>query len=782
MSTHIFTKPRRIFWLGMHKVLKPTELRLLRGMGYEVFNPAYISPVYDQSADLTIDLDQPSTLPPDVFKTLIEYDFFYRPIDQNIADLLNEHFDVAIVTINAHWLIALMRAFQGPTIYRTYGQHQSLSEDIIREGAWEMIISRENFAIVPFAQETVENEHRWFLELCTEAVPYQIPDDVFGEAHWTYEERRAEVAVSLPNIQNPYFGAAYERFTARFQESYFRLYGPQRSHPEDARIVGALPRSEFLQRLRQSSAYYYDYRDRVAYLPPIEMMEMRGPTVCAKGSLLARFLQGTPNVATDDEDAREKLNRLVRGDKHLSAELIAAQEETRRRYDRTIVQPTFERVFGDLLSARVDRAALASITGPIIQNPTCSAPREKIAVALHADGLFAHKEGRAYAFEGIPRVVDAIVKTVGRSPGVSCEIACTRNAAPVLFDFFEAERKRGTVDLHVINMPKGRDAPDALAARMKWLDHVETDPTVSTALAPHYYLFPELLLTTKRLALYLPDYFPHLAPNEVFDETPERDARNKRVGVALAEKADRILTNSHFTRRYLPDAGFTRSEDDPKVVVAPLPFLGINRAVALTEDEEALVAGHLCGRPFLFYPTANRPNKNLVLLLEAFAEVRFNRPELGLALTCDLNVYPAVAMKVQELELHDHIHLFPRASEGLLRWLYKNSVALTLSSVLEGNFPPQILEALNYETPVVATALPTIVEILGKEADQLLLFQTNDRAGLISGIEKAITQREAVLAAQAQVAVQMRERNSSEAFERQLRLVFPELMTSSGDT
>lgn len=765
----------------MHKVLKPTELRMLRGMGYEVFNPAYISPVYDQSADLTIDLDQPTTLPSEVFKTLIEYDFFYRPIDNNISRLLNEHFDAAIVTINAHWLIALMRAFDGPVIYRTYGQHQSLSEDIIRENAWEMIISRENFAIVPFADETVENEHRWFLDLCAESVPYQIPDDVFEEAHWAFEARRPEVAVSLPNIQNPYFAAAYQRFSARYPESYFRLYGPQRAHPDDRRIVGALPRAEFLQKLRQSSAYYYDYRDQVAYLPPIEMMEMRGPTVCAKGSLLARFLDGTPNVARDDEDAREKLTRLVIGDRSLSGELVAAQEETRRRYDRAIVQPTFERVFRSLLDNDVGRIPLASINGPVIRNSSPPTSRKKIAVALHADGLFAHKEGRAYAFEGIPRVVDSIVKAAGQTQGVSCEISCTRNAAPILFDFFQAERKQDTVELHVIDMPKGRDAPDALAARMQWLDHVDSDPSISTALAPHYYLFPELILSTKRIALYLPDYFPHLAPNEVFDETPEKDARNKLVGLALAEKADRILTNSHFTRRYLPDAGFTRSVDEPKVVVAPLPFLGIDRALDLTEDEEALIIANLCGRPFLFYPTANRPNKNLVLLLEAFAEVRFTRPELGLALTCDLNVYPAVALKVQELELHDHIHLFPRASEGLLRWLYKNSLALTLSSVLEGNFPPQVLEALNYGTPVVATALPTIVEILGEDTDKLLLFQANDKAGLIAGIEKAIMEREVVLNTQAEVAAQMRNRNSNEAFAHQLHQVLPELAPPSGE-
>lgn len=37
---------KRIFWLGMHKVLSQTELPHLRALGYEVFNPPYLSSVY----------------------------------------------------------------------------------------------------------------------------------------------------------------------------------------------------------------------------------------------------------------------------------------------------------------------------------------------------------------------------------------------------------------------------------------------------------------------------------------------------------------------------------------------------------------------------------------------------------------------------------------------------------------------------------------------------------------------------------------------------------------
>lgn len=773
------SRSRRIFWLGMHKVLKPTELRRLRELGHEVFNPAYISPIYDQSADLRIDREQPTTLPRDVFNSLLGYDFFYKTIDPNIARLLNEHFDVVIVTINPNWLKSFLDVFQGQIIYRTYGQHFSISETMIADGMWQSILSRDNLTIVPFAAESVETEHRWFVDLCSEPVPYQISDDVFGHALWDFDDCAREIAVSLPNIQNAYYSAAYERFSGAFPESYFRLYGPQRHAPEDERIIGELPREDFLERLRRSAGYYYDFRDDVAYLPPIEMMEMRGPVLCAAGSLLARFLgEDSPNVCADDDEAREKLRRLVNGDRAFAADLIASQETTRQRYDPAFVVPIFDRVMSGLLDGSPKPAKLRKV-GPVLEAAGVDRREKTIAVALHADGLFEHKAGRPYAFEGIPRVVDTLVKTLTNEPNVACEVSCTRQSAPVIYDFFREQFATGAVRLYLIDAPQGRDSPGALLQRLAWVDAVDEQSDITTVVAPHYYLFPELILSETRLVLYLPDYFPYLAPGEVFDETVEKDARNKQVGLALASRADRILTNSEFTRAYLPKAGFSSHRDDPKVVVAPLPFLGADRALDLTREEQNLVLMRLAGRPFLFYPTANRPNKNLKCLFEAFSRLRLARPDLGLAMTCDLYSYPPAAEAAKRLGLLDDIHLFPRASEGLLRWFYQNSVALCLTSNLEGNFPPQVLEALNYGAPVVATRLPMITEVLGDMSDQLLLVSPNDAAGFANAVEVVFRSREMILRKQDSVVVYLRERTSLARFASRMQDVFTEMLPAS---
>lgn len=779
-------KSNRLFWLGMHKVLKRTELPRLRGLGYEVFNPPYISPVYDQSADRRVDWDQPTTLPRDVFKSLINHDFFYTQVPPDIAELLNNYFDTIIVTINADWLKAILHGFNGRVIYRVYGQHFSLSSKIVEIELWQTVACRDNFTIVPFSAESVENEHRWFLERCSQPVPYQIPDDVFGATQsWHESEHRCEIATSIPNIQNPYFAAAYEEFRQEYPQAFFRIYGPQRDMPADGRIVGKLERQEFLRRLRESSGFYYNYKDSVCYLPPIEMMQLGGPVLCAAGSLLSRFYDiDAPGIVADPEDGETKLIRLLNNDSHFIAEVLQSQETVRRRYDRALVGPVFDTVFTDILRSKVPaplKFAGATVKGRETPSQT---GRKKIVIPLHVNGLFGHERGRAYAFEGIPRVVDVVIDVLVAQTELDVLVSCTSESVPVVSDFFITHMASGRLSLHVVDFRHERatEAAEALVfadadvARAKiealrFVDVVNSDPSVVAVLVPHYYLFPEFLLCRRPLALYLPDYFPHLLPGVAFDTSFEKDAQNKKIGVAMANKAERILTNSEFTKAYLPDAGFVSEEAVDKIVVAPLPFLGGKRALPLDREENARLLDRVGLRPFLFYPTANRPNKQIAFLLRLFTRLRQTHPTLGLVLTCSLGSHPPAAQEAQRLGISDDLIFFPRASEGVLRWLYENSAALCLTSTLEGNFPPQVLEALGYKAPVVATRLPTITEILGEASEGLLLCRPLDLDDFAGKVTVAITARDEVLARQERVRERLKKWNSPELFSQRLKSV-----------
>lgn len=770
-------KYRRIFWLGMHKILRSTELVQLRAMGYEVFSPEYISPIYDQSADLTPQAHQYTTLPPGVFRRLLEYDFFYRPIQEDIAELLNAYFDAAIVTINPDWLFSFLDAYGGPVVYRIYGQPYSLSEHCTANGRWTTLLTRPNFSIVPFANESVEREQPWFRELCVEAVPYQIPDDVFEFVGNRPKRPRSEVAVSIPNISNPYYASAYHDFVMNFPDVFFRIYGPQREIPADGRVIGELSRQRFLGCLQSSSGFLYPYRDNVCYLPPIESMQLGCPVVYMPNSLLARFSDPrNPGAARSAEHARQLCERLKDGDTRLAAEIVAAQEPVRQRYDRSLVKPQFERTIRRLLENPA-RPPSARLQDRLIRGQGAANNKMPFAIIpLHVDGLFHRIDGRPVALEGIPRVVEAVVDTLVENTDSTILLSCTHDSQSVIFDFFKDQIEAGRVVLYAFGVDSTSSAASFNFHRLRFVDYVSAiADRVATVFIPHYYLFPEVSLVAASKTLYLPDYFPHLMPDQVFDTSVEKDQSNKAVGRMLARGVERILTNSQFTKDYLPDTGLVDKLESDKVIVAPLPFLGSKRAGALGEQGRKRIEDNLNGRPFIFYPTANRPNKKLTFFVRLLAHLRLEYPELCAVLTCDLNSVPEVAESATNYQLSEALVMIPGATEDMMQWFYENTVALCLTSVAEGNFPPQVLEALNYGAPIVATRLPTIIEIAHDKADRLLLCEPMDLISFANGVRRALEARNVVLKGQADLLNSLTRWNSKQAFSAALSLAFPNL-------
>ena len=273
----------RIFWMGAHKVLMQTELKRLRELGYETFNPPYLSKIKDQSAVLEWDEHQPTTLPPQIFKKLSRCNFFYNKIPKAIADILNKYFDVVIVTISPLWLRDFVESFNGKIIYRTYGQHYLVSDEIAKYGISTKLIGNKNFHFLPFAKETLANEQSW-LKDCATPVPYCLTDDVFEHVdQWTRSTN--ELALICPNIDNPYFEEHFKFLKKNFTEQEYKVFGVQISDQPDPMVVGTLSRDAQLDRFKSLAGLIYTHtEERVCYLPPIEMMVMGGPVLFLKGS------------------------------------------------------------------------------------------------------------------------------------------------------------------------------------------------------------------------------------------------------------------------------------------------------------------------------------------------------------------------------------------------------------------------------------------------------------------------------------------------------------------
>ncbi|CAN5166602.1 glycosyltransferase family 1 protein [soil metagenome] len=195
--------------------------------------------------------------------------------------------------------------------------------------------------------------------------------------------------------------------------------------------------------------------------------------------------------------------------------------------------------------------------------------------------------------------------------------------------------------------------------------------------------------------LSYPDYF-----------SPTKLQYLKRMVPRSTRIARLILTPSEFTRL----AVIERMHVDPHAVrVIPhgiAPVLGGDA----TEDARARYA--LTG-PFFLYPAITYPHKNHLVLLDAFAAVLKDHPDLALVLTGGRGpAEAAVFRRVQTLGIETQVKRLGYISEGDLNSLYLEAIAMTFPSRYEG-FGAPVLEAMARGCPVIAADAAALPEVVG---------------------------------------------------------------------
>jgi glycosyltransferase involved in cell wall biosynthesis len=137
------------------------------------------------------------------------------------------------------------------------------------------------------------------------------------------------------------------------------------------------------------------------------------------------------------------------------------------------------------------------------------------------------------------------------------------------------------------------------------------------------------------------------------------------------------------------------------------------RVIYLGIDHERLRPGAEQRDPILLYPANAWPHKNHGRLLEAFALIRRERPELRLVLT---------GSGLRSLPQHEGVEIRGHVPRDELIHLYRTAQALVFPSLYEGfGLPP--LEAMACGCPVAASNAAALPEILG---DACLYFDPTD--------------------------------------------------------
>jgi len=167
---------------------------------------------------------------------------------------------------------------------------------------------------------------------------------------------------------------------------------------------------------------------------------------------------------------------------------------------------------------------------------------------------------------------------------------------------------------------------------------------------------------------------------------------------------------------------------------------------------------------FLIYPAQFWPHKNHVNILIALALLKHRGTVIEMVFTgSDKGNAGHVFRKINELGLHDQVHVLGFVPREDLRALYSKALALTFASFFgPDNIPP--LEAFALGCPVIASRVFGAEEQLG---DAALLFDPADPEDLVSAI-LTISQDQQLRARMVQKGAEIAKTRTPQAYVEQV--------------
>lgn len=197
----------------------------------------------------------------------------------------------------------------------------------------------------------------------------------------------------------------------------------------------------------------------------------------------------------------------------------------------------------------------------------------------------------------------------------------------------------------------------------------------------------------------------YLAMPELLGRWHKR-AYAKLLMTRAVRHASAILAVSEFTRGELVRRLHV---DAAKITVTPLGLDPTWPSAAEPSAEASI------GPYFLFVGNV-KPNKNVKLLLEAFALVQHQLPQrIVLAGKMEGFITGDASALALARSMGDRVHMVGEVSDEELQRLYAGATALVMPSLYEG-FGLPLLEAMQLGCPVLASTANSLVEVGGEAA------------------------------------------------------------------
>lgn len=232
--------------------------------------------------------------------------------------------------------------------------------------------------------------------------------------------------------------------------------------------------------------------------------------------------------------------------------------------------------------------------------------------------------------------------------------------------------------------------------------------------------------------------FTLLAPNINKDNQKVVDNLNE-----YAKLNTKFITSNIFTR----DEEILKYTDIKKnnvnVVTFPPMIRYFSESDSITEKE--IMHKYKIDGNYMFYPSQNRPNKNLIVLLKALKELKDEGIIVKLVTTGRIDSYPLCLEFVKQNKVEDLIIEIGMIPESDLCALYKYSTLSVVTTKIEGlGMPGQTLEALSLgNVPVICSKCLGVKESLESvglnfETADLNWFEPDDYKDLTKKIQDVL--------------------------------------------
>lgn len=210
-----------------------------------------------------------------------------------------------------------------------------------------------------------------------------------------------------------------------------------------------------------------------------------------------------------------------------------------------------------------------------------------------------------------------------------------------------------------------------------------------------------------------------------FAETRNLAYLNARIRLTVG-RADAILTDSLFSAREIVELLGAAPE---RVHAIPL---GITPPPPPPEQARALLQAAGLNRPYILAVGTIEPRKNLAFLVDVFEAMKDFDGCLAVAGMPGWKVEPILA-RMRGSKRAGDIRLLGYQPEETLNALYAGAEALVFPSLYEGfGLPP--LEAMARGTPVVASGIPVLREVLGNGALMIDGYDAKEWAAAICAL------------------------------------------------